>query len=102
MRIEPFAHVALVRAALRGELGGGERATRGQHAVQAEAVADDHQRRQRSGAEVGDGAAQQAVQRFFVDEGGGLLLHDVLQCVGEERIVAEVRAARDLQPGRTY
>jgi hypothetical protein len=57
MRIEPFAHIALVRAAFRRELGRRHGAVRGEHAIQAQPVAENYERRQRRGAEIGDGAA---------------------------------------------
>ena len=61
MRVEPLAHVALVRLACASASSAAvERAAGGQRAIQAEPVADDHQRRERGGAEVDDGAAEQA------------------------------------------
>jgi hypothetical protein len=78
MGIQPLAHVTLVGACAGSEFRGGKGTVRGQRAVKPQAVADHHQRRQRRGAEVRDGAAEKAVQCFFIDEGGWLLLHEVL------------------------
>ena len=57
MGVEPLTHVALVGVRAARELVRGLRAARGQRAIQAEFIADQHQRGERGGAHVIDGAS---------------------------------------------
>ena len=67
LSVEPLAHVALADAGAGGELRGAERPVRGQRAVEAELVTDQHQGCDRHGAEIHHDAAQQFVEQVFVD-----------------------------------
>jgi hypothetical protein len=71
----PLAGVALVDAGVVGELGRGERAL-GQHAEQAEAVADRGHRGRPHAGGVAEDAAEELLDGLLVDGGLGGLFDD--------------------------
>jgi hypothetical protein len=70
LRVEPLAHVALLRGGALAELGGAHRLRVGHRAVQAEPIADRHQRRVERGADLGGKKTDEGLQTGLVEGDG--------------------------------
>ena len=86
LRVEPLAHVALVRVGARRELAGGDGLGVGHRAVQAELVAHGDERGVQRGADLGGDLTGECLDATLVE-----CLHDVLLRVGEASTVRRDR-----------
>jgi hypothetical protein len=67
LRVEPLAHVAVVRARARGDLGGAARLSVGHRAVEPQLVTDRHQRGAERRPEVRGHLAYERLHAALVD-----------------------------------
>jgi hypothetical protein len=67
--VEPLAHVALAGLGARGQPGGADRLPVGHRLVEAELVADRHQRRVERRADLAGHLVHERLEPCFVDEG---------------------------------
>ena len=67
--VEPLAHVALLRAGARGQLRRRDGLAVGHGLVEAELVAERHERRVERGAQLGGGVADEGLELLLVDVG---------------------------------